>query len=104
MQGDDIHLSPHHGYDGGACAITLTIYQPGDVALDYFNKVYEATKDLTARFHWGKHFNHDRQQIEGLFDKTFDEFAEHRKKMDPKGIFLNEFLRKTFQFEDGDDN
>ena len=104
MQGDDIHLSPHHGYDPGVCAITLTIYQPGEVALDYFNKVYEATKDLQARFHWGKHFNHDLQQIQVLFKETFDEFVKLREEMDPKGIFLNEFLKKTFQFEEGGDN
>ena len=99
VQGDEIYLSPQNGYDPGTCAITLTIYAPDDRALDYFNTVYKTMRDggFNARFHWGKHFDHDHQEIQNLYP-NFKEFADFRSQMDPRGIFVNEFLEEKFQF------
>ena len=101
VKGDDIYLSPY--YDpvdptAGFCAVTLTIYAPEERALYYFNKVYATTRKFNARFHWGKHFNAGRSEMKYFYPK-FEEFAVKRKAMDPKGIFINEFLEETFQFE-----
>lgn len=101
VKGDEIHLSPQNGHDPGTCAITLTIYAPEYTALNYFDKVYDAMRNegLNARFHWGKHFNHDHEEIGNLYP-DLEEFAQLRKQMDPKDIFLNEFLEETFRFKD----
>ena len=99
MQGDEIYLSPQNGHNPGSCAITLTIYAPHDTALGYFNTVYDTMRDggFNARFHWGKHFDHDHQEIQNLYPNLM-EFANLRSQMDPRGIFLNEFLEEKFQF------
>ena len=98
MKGDDIYLSPQSGYDPGSCAITLTIYAPEHTALNYFNMVYDTMRSggFDARFHWGKHFDHKYEEIQKLYP-NLDEFANFRKQMDPKGIFINEFLAEKFQ-------
>ena len=97
IKGDEIYLSPQQGTDPGTCAITLTIYAPETTAVDYFNKVYAAMKPLNARFHWGKHFNHNYAEIQELYPKL-KEFATLRKTLDPKDIFINDFLQEKFHF------
>ena len=98
--GDDIPLSPYYGMeDGGTCAITLTIYAPRQTAKAYFDAYYLATRKFKGRVHWGKHFTIDPSTVGSWYPK-FSEFAVIRKKMDPKGIFLNELLKETFGFED----
>lgn len=99
VKGDDIYLSPQNGHDPGTCAITLTIYGPEYTAINYFNKTYATmrTKGLNARFHWGKHFNHDHKEIQNLYP-DLEEFADFRSQMDPNNIFVNEFLEEKFQF------
>jgi len=96
VKGNNIWLSPEYGTDPGTCAITLTIYAHESTALQYFNAVYDAMKGLGARFHWGKHFNHGAKEIDQLYPK-FTDFKALRENMDPKGIFVNKFLAKTFQ-------
>lgn len=95
VKGDEIYLSPQYGAAHGTCAITLTIYACHDTVMDYFDTVYATMREkgLNARFHWGKHFNHDREEIEALYP-NFEEFMNLRKEMDPNGIFLNEFLEQ----------
>ena len=54
------------------------------MALNYFdNKVYAAAmreKGLNARFHWGKHFNHDHEEIQNLYP-NLEEFADFRSQI-----------------------
>lgn len=97
VKGDDIFLSPQYGLDPGTCAITLTIYAPEYRAMDYFKRAYQATEKYGARFHWGKHFHHDREEITDLYPRL-KTFATLRKRMDPKNIFVNEFLEERFRF------
>jgi len=99
VSGDDTWLSPYYGMEDGACAITLTIYAPRWTAKAYFDAYYLATRRFHGRIHWGKHFTIDRSVVERWYPK-FPEFAVIRKKMDPKGIFLNKFLKETFGFKD----
>ena len=85
----------------GTCAITLTIYADPDTVHEYFSAVYAVTKQFNARYHWGKHFTANRSVIEDLYPK-FKQFAAIRKKYDPKGVFINEFIDETFAFSDKD--
>ncbi len=83
----------------GICAITLTIYAPSETVERYFTAVYDATKKLNARFHWGKHFYAKRDELNLLYPKMAD-FEELRLEYDPKGIFINDFIRDTFKFKE----
>ena len=51
-------------------------------------------KGLNARFHWGKYFN---EEIQNLYP-NLEEFSDFRSQMDPNKIFVNEFLEEKFQF------
>ena len=106
VAGDDMWLSPETTANASFskrpfCAITLTIYAKEDIAEKYFNACYKATAHLNIRYHWGKHFPADTNSddIEKMYPR-FNDFAEVRKSMDPKGVFLNPFLKKTFGFDD----
>ena len=94
MDSDKAWLSPSTGYTSGSCAVTLTIYADRSTALMYFNDVYAATEKYNARFHWGKHYPHTgtRSAIEDLYPK-FTDFMETRKKYDPNGVFVNDYLK-----------
>ena len=90
-------LSPSYDRPEGICAITLTIYARPSIVYEYFSAVYDATKSFNARFHWGKHFYAKRPELSQLYSKL-DDFAQLRKKYDPKRIFVNDFLENTFEF------
>ena len=94
MDNDDAWLSPSTGHTRGTCAVTLTIYAERSRALMYFNDVYAATEKFNARFHWGKHFPHtgSGNLVRDLYPK-FTDFLDVRKKFDPNGIFLNDYLK-----------
>ena len=54
-----------------------------------------------ARPHWGKYILRPRE-IRARYPKM-DAFLQHRKQMDPNGVFLNEFLEhEVFQLTPGD--
>ena len=103
---DDIWLSPQTSLNPvqtPTCAITLTIYADRKTADDYFNACYEeiAKLNIGYRFHWGKHFPADTDSVDlqEMYPK-FEDFAEIRNALDPKGVFLNPFLEDTFGFDD----
>ena len=100
VSGDDNHLSPQYGMTGGSCAVTLTIYGRKDVVAEYFDAVYEATRVFDGRIHWGKHFSSATHTDFAQWYPNFEEFATIRGEYDPKGIFVNEFIREKFGFGD----
>ena len=102
VAGDDIWLSPETSASRRPqCTITFTIYADRQTAEEYFDACYEATAHLSIRYHWGKHFpaDTDSDDIRNMYPK-FDDFVNIRKEMDPKGVFINPFLKKTFGFND----
>ena len=79
--------------------MTLTIFAKKDVVKEYFDAVYEATRTMNGRIHWGKHFSHaDRSSFLQWYPK-FSEFATLRKEYDPDGIFVNDFIKEKFKFQ-----
>ena len=101
VEGDDVWLSPDYMMNPGTCAITLTIYGPRETVNSYFKAAYEATKDFNPRFHWGKHMPVGPEELELVYEK-FMEFGDLRKTLDPKGIFLNKYLKEKFGFSEDD--
>ena len=96
VEADDIWLSPEYGMK--TTRFTLCIYSPWDgVADNYFNGAFEALKKYNARFHWGKQFHVSPDCVWELFPR-FEDFARVRQLMDPKGVFLNYFLKDSLGF------
>ena len=83
--------------EDGTCAVTLTIYGPVDTVNAYFDAVYEATRKFGGHIHWGKYFTAESQEFQKWYPK-FNGFAVLRKKYDPNGVFLNDFLQAKFGF------
>lgn len=100
ISGDDNYLSPQHGMTNGSCAVTLTIYGKEEVVAAYFDAVYEATRELNGRIHWGKHFSTATHTDFQQWYPSFNEFSALRKLHDPKGIFVNDFIEEVFGFGD----
>jgi L-gulonolactone oxidase len=60
-----------------------------------FDIIERAFLSAGGRPHWAKRFAAGRDEISGLYEK-FDDFIELRRKMDPRGKFLNAYLRELF--------
>ena len=100
IKGDDIYLSPQFGMTGGSCAVTLTIFGPEETVKQYFDAVYEATRGLKGRIHWGKHFSNAGVADFKIWYPKFSKFVALQKKYDPSGIFVNDFMAEKFNFTD----
>ena len=79
----------------GSCAVTLTIYGQVEIVNKYFDAVYKATRKFNGRIHWGKYFTANFHDFQDWYP-NFLQFTTLRKKYDPDGIFLNNFLRERF--------
>jgi len=89
-------LSPAFGRQ--VCFIGVIMYRPFGLESaykDYFCAVDEIMRRFDGRPHWGKIFNLDRQDFAAQYPK-WEEFAALRKSLDPKGMFLNPFLKSLF--------
>lgn len=96
IKGDDNHLSPQYGMAEGSCAVTLTIYGKKDVVAAYFDAVYDATRELKGRIHWGKHFSGATHTSFQEWYPRYAEFVALREQYDPKDIFVNDFIEEKF--------
>ena len=83
-------------YKRDSCHITQLFYNPNEYYYNlYSDGFFNATRKYKGRPHWGKAFNMSPEEAHRLYPKL-KKFLEIRKKLDPDGIFLNEFLKKTF--------
>ncbi len=91
-------MSPQFGMTKGSCAVTLTIYGSKKTVAEYFDAVYEATRGMKGRIHWGKHFSHATHTDFKKWYQYFENFAALREEYDPKNILVNDFIREKFNF------
>lgn len=92
VAGDDIMLSPCHA--GPVCYIGGYIFDESNVT-DFFQKYERLMKSFGGRPHWGKHLTLSRQEARDMY-RSFDDFNGIRKQLDPRGIFVNNFIRNIF--------
>lgn len=59
---------------------------------------YQAILKYKGRPHWGKSFSITTDELHQLYPKMV-KFLILRQKLDPKSIFLNEFMRDIFGLE-----
>lgn len=87
---DDLWLSPAYGRDSVALHFTWHLDPKGVGTL--LPEVERVLAPFDPRPHWGKVF--DATQVGGRYPRAA-EFLDLRGRLDPHGLFLNSFLRRT---------
>jgi len=89
---DDAYLSPN--YKTATTVISVS-GKPGTDYWDYLRSVDALLSDFSARVHWGKLHFMTPERLHALYPEA-DRFIELRRKLDPRGVFLNADLRELF--------
>lgn len=85
-------LSPMHGRD----TVALSIHQDAKLPCDeFFADVESIFREHGGRPHWGKIHNLRARDLAPLYP-MWERFLEVRKRLDPRGVFLNDHLRELF--------
>ena len=90
LRADDAWLSTAHERE----TVTISIHQ--DASLPYrelFDDLEAVFREHQARPHWGKVHTLGAPELAGLYPR-FGDFCALRRRLDPRGVFLNEHLRK----------
>lgn len=95
VKGDSIWLSP--SFERDSAYIAVHMYKGMEFS-EYFDDVEEIFTAYEGRPHWGKMHTLQRGQLEALYPKLND-FLEVRERLDPQGLFLNEYLRTMFSIK-----
>lgn len=86
---DDFHLSPYFGRDSA----TISLHHNAGLPYhEYFNALEPVFRAHGGRPHWGKKHNMRYGELSSLYSRWSD-FLGIRSKMDPDGIFLNDYLK-----------
>jgi FAD/FMN-containing dehydrogenase len=88
---DDLWLSTAHGRETGYIAVHK-YYREGYRA--YFRGVEEIFRSYGGRPHWGKIHTLSANAFRVLYPR-FDDFLAVRDKLDPRGLFGNEYLDRV---------
>jgi FAD/FMN-containing dehydrogenase len=89
---DDIPLSPAHGRE----TVTLSLHQAAELPYHEFFADCEAIfRSVRGRPHWGKLHSLRAAELRELYPR-WEEFHAVRRELDPRGRFLNDYLRELF--------
>lgn len=89
---DDAFLSPFYKRD----SVTIAILQNNELEYKkYFEDIEPIFWEYGGRPHWGKKHSLKESDLKQVYPK-WQKFLEIRKKMDPDGIFLNDYLKEIF--------
>ena len=85
-------LSPMHGRD----SVAISIHQDAKLPCDeFFADVESVFREHGGRPHWGKIHNLRAPDLAPLYP-MWERFLDVRKRLDPRGTFLNDHLRELF--------
>jgi FAD/FMN-containing dehydrogenase len=85
-------LSPMHDRD----AVAISIHQDAALPCDaFFADVEPIFREHGGRPHWGKIHNLRARELAPLYP-MWERFLETRRRLDPRGTFLNDHLRELF--------
>ena len=89
---DDAYLSP--GFERKSIAITIHQNQtlPHE---EFFADIEPIFQRFDGRPHWAKVHSLEGERLRRLYP-AFGEFEAVRRRFDPEGVFLNDYLRRTF--------
>eukprot|EP01083_Nonionella_stella_P279386 950434_1 len=97
---DTALISPAYGRL--TCYIGIIMYKPYgyDVPFREYSKEYENIMfNLGGRPHWAKEFSIRPRHFKQLYPR-WDDWLAMRRKMDPQGLFVNEYVRRTCLSDD----
>jgi FAD/FMN-containing dehydrogenase len=90
---DDLYISPAYMRD----SVTLSLHQANDLPYQRFFADAEAVfRNHGGRPHWAKLHTHTADELAALYP-MWDQFREQRARVDPRGRFLNPYLRRLMQ-------
>jgi L-gulonolactone oxidase len=90
---DDALLSPAYGR--ATCQIGAYCGYGRDCSR-FFSRFEKLMLPMSGRPHWGKEFTVAGAQIRSAYP-AFKSFAEIRRRLDPDGVFENDYIRRVFQ-------
>ena len=90
---DDIALSTCYGRESGLVAVHQYRGAPYE---DYFHGVEAIMDEFEGRPHWGK-LNFLEPDIWRSSFPLLEQFVAIRRQLDPKGVFLNDWLRPILE-------
>lgn len=96
VRADEIPLSPCYKQD--SCFINIIMYRPYGKEVPrkrYWAKYEEIMRRNGGRPHWAKANSCVHKDFENMYP-AFQNFCSIREKLDPLGMFLNNFLEKAF--------
>lgn len=92
LAADDIPLSPAYGRD----SVTISVHHPAAEPFDEFFADCEAIfRNHHGRPHWGKRHTHTTSELQSLYP-AWGSFHEARERIDPRRIFINNYLECLF--------
>jgi FAD-linked oxidoreductase len=90
VRADDIWLSPASGRDSAYLAVHMYRGMP---YREYFDALEPILQKHQGRPHWGKMHTMTASQLAERYPR-WEDFCRLRYEMDPKGIFLNPYLKQ----------
>jgi FAD/FMN-containing dehydrogenase len=92
---DDAFLSSSYKKD----TVSISLHHNAGLPFwDYFKDIEPIFRAYGGIPHWGKKHTLSAKALEPLYPR-WDRFLQIRRQMDPDGLFLNEFLRRTLGVE-----
>ena len=89
---DDIWLSPANGRKSAYIAAHMYKGMPYK---EYFAALEEVFQKYNGRPHWGKMHTQNAASLSKLYPH-WDDFQRIRRELDPKGVFMNGYLKGIF--------
>lgn len=87
---DDAYLSPAAGRE----TVTISLHHNAGMPYEeYFNDIEPIFRAHGGRPHWGKKHNLKAADLRKLYS-DWERFAEARRKADPNGVFMNDYLKE----------
>jgi L-gulonolactone oxidase len=93
VQQDNIWLSEAFGRDS-AC-IEISMFKKASQWKQFVKKLDTIMKKYEGRPHWGKYHQLSKAEVSALYPR-FNDFQEVRKRLDPNGTFLGDYLAAYF--------
>jgi FAD-linked oxidoreductase len=88
---DDVPLSTSFGRESAYIAVHMYKGMPYE---RYFRMVEEILSTFEGRPHWGKIHFQSAETLRSRYEH-FDAFREIRERLDPNGVFLNEYVERV---------
>jgi L-gulono-1,4-lactone dehydrogenase len=93
IRNSDAYLAPSVG-NAHTCMMQIITGSEAGAANQYLSDIENHLQSLGGRPHWGKTFNVD-VDFGRLYGDHLRQFETVRSRMDPNGLFLNEFLTRV---------